>query len=228
MQARVNGRPTQFFDDFPFRRADERPDNLFYEQPRLVQHIDDTAIDVISKLYGRLVQPGSNVLDLMSSWISHLPDELPLKSLTGLGMNQKELETNRRLTDYVIHDLNAEPQMPFDDQGFDAVICTVSVEYLIHPFEVFEEITRILKPGGIFIAAFSNRWFPPKAINIWSELHEFERMGLVLEFFLKSGKYNNLQTYSMRGLPRPADDRYSSQIPFSDPVYAVWGNTVRK
>ena len=228
MQARVNGRPTQFFDDFPFRRADERPDNFFYEQPRLVQHIDDTAIDVISKLYGRLVKPGSNVLDLMSSWISHLPDELPLKSLTGLGMNQKELETNRRLTDYVIHDLNAEPQMPFDDQGFDAVICTVSVEYLIHPFEVFEEITRILKPGGIFIATFSNRWFPPKAINIWSELHEFERMGLVLEFFLKSGKYNNLQTYSMRGLPRPADDRYSSQIPFSDPVYAVWGTTVRK
>lgn len=228
MQARLNGRPTHFFDDHPFRRADENPDQQFYEHPRLVQHIDDTAIKIISRLYGRLLQPDSNVLDLMSSWTSHLPEDLSLKSFTGLGMNQKELQANNRLSEYVVHDLNAEPQMPFDDQGFDAVICTVSVEYLIHPFEVFEEITRILKPGGIFIATFSNRWFPPKAINIWTELHEFERMGLVLEFFLKSGKYSNLQSYSMRGLPRPADDRYSSQIPFSDPVYAVWGTTERE
>jgi len=223
MQARVNGRPTHFFDDRPFHRADESPDHRFYEQPRLVQHIDDTAIDMISKLYGRLVPPDGNVLDLMGSWISHLPEELPLRSLTGLGMNQKELETNRQLTDYVIHDLNANPQIPFDDHAFDAVICTVSVEYLIHPFEVFDEIARILKPGGVFIVTFSNRWFPPKAINIWPQLHEFERLGLVLEFFLKSGKYKNLQTYSMRGLPRPKDDKYSSQFLFSDPVYAVWG-----
>jgi ubiquinone/menaquinone biosynthesis C-methylase UbiE len=120
---------------------------------------------------------------------------------------------------------DANPQIPFDDHEFDAVICTVSVEYLIHPFDIFEEINRVLKPGGIFIVTFSNRWFPPKAISIWSELHEFERMGLVLEFFLKSGHYKNLQTHSMRGLPRPADDKYVSQILFSDPVSAVWGYT---
>jgi SAM-dependent methyltransferase len=226
MQARVNGRRTNFFDDNPFGRVDENPDRRFYKQPRLVQHIDDMAIEIIRRLYGRLVQPDSTVLDLMSSWISHLPKDLALKSLTGLGMNQKELEANHRLTDYVIHDLNANPQMPFDDHTFDAVICTVSVEYLIHPFEIFGEIARILKPGGILIVTFSNRWFPPKAINIWPQLHEFERMGLVLEFFFKSGKYKHLETYSMRGLPRPADDRYSSQILFSDPVYAVWGHTI--
>jgi SAM-dependent methyltransferase len=223
MQARVNGRPTNFFDGHPFRRSDESPDRRFYEQPRLVKHIDDTAIDIISRLYGRLVQPNSNVLDLMSSWISHLPENLALKSLTGLGMNKEELEANHQLSDYVIHDLNANPQMPFNDHAFDAVICSVSVEYLIHPFEVFEEITRILKPKGIFIVTFSNRWFPGKAINLWSQLHEFERLGLALEFFFKSGKYKNLQTYSMRGLPRPPDDKYYSQMLFSDPVYAVWG-----
>ena len=103
------------------------------------------------------------------------------------------------------------------------MICSLSVEYLMHPFEVFTEINRVLKPGGIFMVTFSNRWFPPKAISIWPELHEFERMGLVLEFFLKSGQYKNLHTYSMRGLPRPQDDKYYSQILFSDPVYAVWG-----
>jgi ubiquinone/menaquinone biosynthesis C-methylase UbiE len=139
-------------------------------------------------------------------------------------MNQKELEANSRLSDYVVHDLNTHPRLPFNDKAFDAVICSVSIEYLIHPYEIFAEITRVLEPGGVFMVTFSNRWFPPKVINIWPELHEFERMGLVLEFFLKSGQYENLHTYSMRGLPRPKDDKYYAQILFSDPVYAIWGN----
>jgi SAM-dependent methyltransferase len=223
MQARVNGSPTNFFADQPFRRTDEGEDNLFYAQPRMVKHVDETAIDVIRRLYGKRIQPQSDVLDLMSSWVSHLPGDLPLKSLTGLGMNHEELEANSRLSDYVIHDLNADPRLSFNDNAFDAVICSVSVEYLIHPFEVFEEIARVLKPDGVFMVTFSNRWFPPKVISIWPELHEFERMGLVLEFFLKSGQYKKLQTYSIRGLPRPQDDKYYSQILFSDPVYAVWG-----
>jgi SAM-dependent methyltransferase len=190
-----------------------------------VHHIDATAIDSISRLYGQLVQPESKVLDLMSSWVSHLPEDLPLKSVTGLGMNDEELQANHQLSDFCLHDLNDNPHMPFDDNAFDAAVCTVSVEYLVQPFEVFEEINRVLKPGGLLIITFSNRWFPPKAIRIWSEIHEFERMGLVLEFFLKSSHYTNLHTYSMRGLPRPADDKYASQILFSDPVYAVWGYT---
>jgi SAM-dependent methyltransferase len=223
MQTRVNGSPTNFFADHPFRRADENEDSLFYEHPRMVNHIDRAAIDIIRRLYGEHILPQSHVLDLMSSWVSHLPEDLPLKSLTGLGMNQTELDANSRLTDYVVHDLNASPQLPFNDNVFEAVICSVSVEYLIHPFEVFADITRVMKPGGIFMVTFSNRWFPPKVINIWKELHEFERMGLVLEFFLKSGQYKNLHTYSMRGLPRPEDDKYFAQILFSDPVYAVWG-----
>jgi hypothetical protein len=223
MQARVNGHPTNFFADQPFRRADESEDGLFYARPRMVKHIDDTAIDIIRHLYGKWIQPQSDVLDLMSSWVSHLPEDLALKSLIGLGMNQGELEANSRLTDYIIHDLNANPRLPFNDKAFDAVICAVSVEYLIHPFEVFEEIARVLKPGGVFLVTFSNRWFPPKVIKIWPELHEFEHLGLILEFFLKSGKYKELQTYSMRGLPRPQDDKYYPRILFSDPVYAVWG-----
>jgi SAM-dependent methyltransferase len=159
----------------------------------------------------------------MSSWVSHLPEDFSPQSLIGLGMNEKELKSNTRLSSYYVHDLNADPHLPFDDQSFDAVICTVSVEYLIHPFEVFKEISRVLTPGGVFIVTFSNRWFPPKAIRIWPHLHEFERMGLVLEFFLKSGQYTNLHTYSLRGLPRPSNDKYADQFAYSDPVYAVWG-----
>jgi SAM-dependent methyltransferase len=223
MQARANGRPTDFFSDRPFGRRDENEDAVFYDRARLVNHIDDTAIGLVSRLYGRLIRPGSDVLDLMSSWTSHLPPDLALNGLTVLGMNLEELQANPRATERRVHDLNTVPVLPFADGCFDAVVCTVSVEYLARPFAVFDDVARVLKPGGLFIHTFSNRWFPPKAIRIWPELHEFERMGLVLEYFLNSGKYSQLETYSMRGLPRPASDKYYGQMPYADPVYAVWG-----
>ncbi|MGD9022687.1 MAG: methyltransferase domain-containing protein [Deltaproteobacteria bacterium] len=225
MQVRWNGNTTDFFSDSPFVRADEHDDRVFYEQPRLVTHIDSRAIETISTLYGDLLKPGMRVLDLMSSWRSHIPDSLKLESLVGLGLNTEEMENNPQLTRYVVHDLNADPELPFDDQTFDAVICTVSVEYMTHPFRVFLDVARVLKPQGLFVHTFSNRWFPPKAIRVWTELSEFERMGLVLEYFLGSGTYQNLQTYSAQGWPRPVTDRHYPEIQTSDPVYAVWGQS---
>ena len=170
-----------------------------------------------------MLTPGMKVLDLMSSWQSHLPDQLPLTSVVGVGLNEAELQHNSRLTRHLIHDLNQDPRMPFPDREFDAVICSLSVEYLTRPEEVFQEVARILRPGGRLIHTFSNRWFPPKVIKIWPELHEFERLGLVLEYFLRSGSFGSLETFSCRGWPRPASDRYFPQVRLSDPVYAVWG-----
>jgi SAM-dependent methyltransferase len=222
-KARANGRPTDFFAGTPFARQDAADDSLFYQRPRLVNHIDDTAVLYLNRLYGRLIRPGSRVLDLMSSWVSHLPDHLDLGGVTGLGMNREELAANPRLTDISVHDLNRTPVLPFENGAFDAVVCTVSVEYLTRPFDVFNEVARVLSHSGVFIVTFSNRWFPPKAIQIWPELHEFERVGLVTEYFLHTGAFSGLETWSMRGLPRPVSDRYYTQQPFSDPVYAVWG-----
>jgi SAM-dependent methyltransferase len=138
-------------------------------------------------------------------------------------MNAEELAANALLTERVVHDLNEDPRLPFPDESFDAVVCTVSVEYLVRPFEVFADLARVLRPGGRLITTFSNRWFPPKVVRVWEEAHEFERMGLVLEYFLRSGLYVGLETFSLRGLPRPEDDRYAGQLSHSDPVYAVWG-----
>lgn len=222
-QTRYQTMPTDFFSDDPFGRMDWSDDTEFYNKPRLVTHIDAKAIEIITQLYEKILQPGMTVLDLMSSWKSHLPTHLKLDSVTGLGMNQEELANNDQLTNHLIHDLNQSPQMPFDDNQFDAVICTVSVEYLTQPFEVFTEVARILKPEGYFITTFSNRWFPPKVINIWPDLHEFERQGMVMEYFLQSEKYHNLQTYSARNFPRPNDDKYLHETAQSDPVFAVWG-----
>jgi SAM-dependent methyltransferase len=182
---------------------------------------------MIKALYGKYLQPGMHVLDLMSSWRSHVPESLPLGSLVGLGLNAEEMAENPQLTEYVVHDLNTDPRLPFEDRRFDAVICTVSVEYMTRPFEVFRDVARILRPEGLFIHTFSNRWFPPKAIKIWEELSEFERMGLVSEYFLESGSYDNLKTYSARGWPRPETDRYYPGLLTADPVYAVLGQTVR-
>ncbi len=223
MQSRCNGAPTSFFGDRAFERDDAGDDRGFYERPRLVQHIDDRAIETITGLYGRIITPGSRVLDLMSSWTSHLPDQLETASVTGLGMNAEELAANTRLTTFDIHDLNRRPQLPYPDAVFDAVICTVSVEYLTQPFEVFAEVARVLAPGGIFAVTFSDRWFPTKAIRIWKELHPFERMGMVLEFFRRSGRFQALETFSSQGWPRPEGDKYADRMAFSDPVFGVWG-----
>ena len=223
MQARWQGSQSDYFSPGAFTRDDETPDSLFYGKPRYVQHIDTTAIELVKNTYGRFLTDDMQVLDLMSSWQSHLPENVNLGRVVGLGLNESELRKNSRLTESVVQDLNLNYKLPFAPNSFDAVICSVSVEYLVDPLAVFSEVGRILRPDGYFILIFSNRWFPTKAINIWKELHEFERMGLVLEYFIRSGVFENLQTYSIRGLPRPHDDKYFPDIWYSDPIYAVWG-----
>jgi SAM-dependent methyltransferase len=223
IEARYQGTPTDFFADDPFHREDGGDDTGFFTQPRLVSHVDTRAQAAIAALYSLLLKPGTAVLDLMSSWQSHLPHGLDLSSLVGLGMNADELNHNPRLTSHLVHDLNKESGLPFTNGQFDAVICNLSVEYLVRPFEVFAEAARVLKPGGLFVHTFSHRWFPPKVVKIWTELHEFERVGLVLEYFLRSGAFGDLKTFSSRGWPRPQTDRYYPKMRFSDPVYAVWG-----
>lgn len=223
MQARCGDRPTDFFSDDPFRRQDEQDDAAFYRQPRMVQHIDDTAIGVIGQIYGQHLSPGMRVLDLMSSWQSHVPADTGISAMTGLGMNEQELAANAQLTERLVHDLNKDTALPFATSHFDAAICTVSVEYLTRPFAVFEELARVLRPGAPLVVTFSDRWFPPKAIRIWPQLHEFERLGLVGEYFRQAGRFENLETISVRGLPRPVEDKYFPERIFSDPVFAVVG-----
>ena len=203
------------------KREDEHDDEVFYAEPRFVTHIDDTTIAQIAALYARLIPPGARVLDIMSSWISHLPAGVAFGKVTGLGMNRKELEENSALDELHVHNLNRDSRLPFPDHSFDAVVCAVSVEYLSDPLPVFEDVRRVLAPGGIFINVFSNRCFPTKAIALWARLHEFERMGLVAHFYHQTG-YADVNTWSLRGLPRPTSDPYAMHNSESDPVYAVW------
>ena len=202
-------------------RMDERKDKLFYSNSRFVQHLDMRALETVHALYARLLPKEADVLDLMASYDSHLQG-CSLQNLHVLGMNAMELQANHAATAQVMRDLNEEQTLPFEDASLDAVVCTASVEYLVQPRRVFAEVLRVLRPGGVFILTFSNRWFPTKAINVWGGLHEFERVGLVAQWLQQTG-FDRRHTFSSRGWPRPESDPHSGETTVSDPVYAAWG-----
>ncbi|MDA1145124.1 MAG: methyltransferase domain-containing protein [Chloroflexi bacterium] len=174
-----------------FQRADPAPDTQFYREPRFVTHIDDATIEALTGLYAEVIPPGSAVLDLMSSWVSHLPTSVAYERVSGLGMNEQELATNHQLDDYVVHDLNQRPELPYLDESFDFVVSAVSVQYLARPTEVFASIARVLRPGGTSVVAFSHRMFPTKAVAIWQELSRDDRARLVASYHVVAGAFDD-------------------------------------
>ena len=221
LQACWRGKATDFVYEGAYARQDEAADERFYAEARLVAHLDTRAQAAIGDYYRGFLKPDHAALDLMSSLHSNLnADQKPARFL-GLGMNATELRANAMLDGAVVADVNSTPVLPFAGSSFDVVICTASVDYLTRPLEVFRETRRILRPGGVFALAFSNRWFPPKVTRLWAELHPFERMGLVASYFAKSGGFAQIETYSLRGLPRPPSDPHAGRTPYADPVFAV-------
>ncbi len=170
-----------------FAKRDPSPDALFYAQPRLVTHIDDGAIDAVTALYRQHLPPGGRVLDLMSSWVSHLPPELRYGHVTGHGMNADELAANPRLDERLVQDLNIQPSLPLPDRSFDAATICVSVQYLQRPVEVFREIRRVLRPAAPLVVSFSNRCFPTKAVAIWQSLDGPGQQRLVAAAMQRAG-----------------------------------------
>ena len=176
--------------DFPegaFAREDESGDALFYAPARLVTHIDEAAIAALTAHYRGAIAPGAVVLDLMSSWVSHLPDELALAEVIGQGMNAAELAANPRLTRHFVADLNRDPALKLESASCDAALCCVSVQYLQRPLEVFAEVRRALKPGAPFIVSYSNRCFPTKAVAIWRGLDMRGHASLIHRYLTLAG-----------------------------------------
>ncbi|MBX3014957.1 MAG: methyltransferase domain-containing protein [Caldilineaceae bacterium] len=204
--------PTKDTNEIPpmyFRRQDEHADEEFYQTPRRVVHIDDGAIRAWTALLAKLLPSGGTYLDLMSSWRSHLPDEVKPARVVGLGMNADEMADNPQLDSYVVHNVNVTPTLPLATAEFNAVICTVSVQYMTQPIALFREVNRLLQPGGIFALAFSNRCFATKAIAAWLTSTDAQHVELVEYYFAASGNWTRPQT--ARHTPRHAD-----------PLYAVW------
>lgn len=207
------GRYADFGPGF-FDRADPSPDGAFYAQPRLVTHIDDGAIAAVGEVYEELEITG-RVLDVMSSWISHFAT--PPDALVTLGRNALELSKNEPAIGGVVADLNEQPTLPFADSSFDHVVCAVSVDYLSRPLEVFDEVARVLRPGGVFCHVFSNRLFPTKAINGWLHATEDERVEICAAYFRRSGPAVLGSGSNGWGEPQASVRRRGR-----DPLYAVW------
>jgi SAM-dependent methyltransferase len=197
-----------------FRRTDETPDEEFYRTPRLVNHIDDRAIAAVTQLYRELFPAGGEILDLMSSWVSHLPPEIEYRRVIGLGMNEVELRRNERLDAYIVQNLNTNPGLPFGEAEFDGVGICVSIDYLTRPAEVLREVGRVLKVGVPLIVTFSNRCFPTKAVQIWRQLDDRGHVQLVESYLEEAGNFRNVRSL----------DRSPRRL-FSDPLYAVVGES---
>ena len=105
-----------------FQRLDESEDERFYEMARHVAHIDDGARAALAQFFALALPRHGDVLDLMSSRYSHLPADLPLASVVGLGLNGEELAANEQLSAHVVHNLNRTPRMPFADGRFGACL----------------------------------------------------------------------------------------------------------
>lgn len=203
--------PPRFPPEF-FQREDDSNDAEFYTMPRLVVHIDDGAILAVGRLFQQLIPENAEVLDLMSSWRTHWPDAHPRQRIVGLGMNVTEMADNPQLNEYLLKDINTDSSLPFDDESFDAVVITVSVQYLTRPVDVFAEVSRILRPGGVFIVTFSNRCFPTKAVRVWRSTNDEDHIELVGQYMLHAGGFNGVRG----GLANP------DMAPPGDPLFAVY------
>jgi SAM-dependent methyltransferase len=177
--------PAAFFD-----RQDETDDAHFYSMPRFVVHIDAETIAALTRSYRELLSQQGAILDLMSSWVSHLPEDKEFTRVAGLGMNALELAKNSRLTERVVQDLNRQPELPYDTASFDAVVNAVSIQYLTRPVEVFRSCARVLRPGGLHVVALSHRCFPTKAIRAWHVLPAPQRLEVVRTYFNRAGGYD--------------------------------------
>lgn len=214
--------PFDFTQGMPFIRKIEDDDAVFYESIDSTQPVvDQVAIEQLNQFYNDRIKDNTQILDLMAGPNSYLPETLKQVDVTGLSIKESDLQSNPALNQYTLHDLNQQPELPYKNEQFDVVVCAFSVEYMTQPIQVFKEVARILKPGGSFIISFTERFYEKKVIALWDDLHIFERMGIVLEYFRQSGEYGELYSESTRGLIRHEDDPFVNKTVHSCPMYMV-------
>jgi SAM-dependent methyltransferase len=205
---------TELFPPAAYERDDESADARFYSVPRKVVHIDDGAIAALGRVYERVLPARGRLLDLMSSWRSHLPYALEAE-VVGLGLNAEEMADNPQLARHIVHDVNDETApLPFEDETFDGGMCAVSIQYVTRPVRVFREVRRILNVGAPFVVSFSNRCFPTKAVAVWLNTTDAHHVELVQAYFEAGG-----------GWTKPVAENRSPG-PDGDPLFTVWARRV--
>jgi SAM-dependent methyltransferase len=179
-----------------FGKIDTEEDEIFYEPPRLVFHIDENAVAKLTEFYRAVLPHGGVLLDLMSSWVSHVPPEIDYGEVIGHGMNGEELAANSRLSRRFVQNLNRDPRLPLADSSIDAAMICVSVQYLQQPLAVLQEVGRVLRPGAPLVISFSNRCFWTKAVAIWRALDDDGHAHLVERYLHRAG-FERIETHRL-------------------------------
>lgn len=206
-----------------FARLDSSDDKIFYSEPRFVEHVDQQAVDSItSYISNRLLKSGDSVLDLCTSWTSHISPtkQKELKRVAGLGMNAKEMESNPALTEWIVQDLNEKNKdnvkLPYSNESFDVVLCQLSIDYLIHPLEVMKEVSRVLKPGGQVAIIISNRLFITKAVGLWTGSDDIEHVYTVGSYLhYCGGNFSNIMAEDL------STRKKKNGMIVGDPLYVI-------
>lgn len=210
----VSWPPEWPYSSTDFVRFDSRPDNEFYSYPRLVRHIDDGAVAALKQYYKELVPGLHDVLDICSSLESYLPTFWKGRdTVSGLGMNDIEMEKNPALTEYVVADLNIDATLPYKDDSFDLAMCNVSIDYLVNPRKVMSELVRVLRKGGRVVFSFSNRVFATKAVAIWMGGGDEDHIYTVASYVHYAGAFSEPQVIDLS--PR------KKGVCTGDPLYIV-------
>jgi len=168
-------------------KLDESDDALFYAEPRFVQHLDGGFRSRLTELYRERIPPCAVVLDLMSSWVSHLPDDITYEEVIGHGLNEAELQANPRLDRHWLQNLNTNQQLPLAEASVDATLIVAGWQYLQQPEAIAAELLRITRPAGQVVVSFSNRMFFTKAPQIWTDGSDRDHLAYVAEVLTAQG-----------------------------------------
>ena len=168
-------------------KMDIANDQIFYQQPRYVQHMSNSFRTRLTSLYSQYLLNHHVILDLMSSWVSHLPSNIKYKKVIGHGMNEAELSSNKRFDEFWIQNLNNTQNMPIEDSSIDVGLIVAGWQYLQYPEKVSLELSRIIKCDSLLMISFTNRAFWSKAPNIWTYSSEEKRIEYVSSVLSANG-----------------------------------------
>ena len=216
---RCDDMPEYVIDSDSTRRIDEADDAEHYLEPDFEDTFDRIGGKMLADTYAEFLQPGMQLLDIMCGAQSYLPADIKQLQTTGIGLNSAELQANLQLSDFMVHNVNKNRQLPFADNSFDAILFTAAVEYLVDPHTTFRELHRVTRAGGVIVVSFTDHWNTCKNISLWQELPQFERLRLVLDYLRKGGNISNPGTITVRGQKRSVEDRHSPKRTQADPVF---------
>ena len=168
-------------------KSDIFDDEIFYQQPRFVHHLSDSFRNRLTSLYSEYLLNHYIILDLMSSWVSHLPSNISYKKVIGHGMNEAELSSNERLDRFFVQNLNKKQNIPIEDSSVDVGLIVAGWQYLQYPEKVSLELSRVIKSDSLLIISFTNRAFWTKAPNIWTYSSEEKRIEYVTSVLISNG-----------------------------------------